>query len=80
MPATQTQVIEWHYAPLTGSLMQKINGVDQKPKDWSEFHLKMDQFLRFRETGEIALKETVNYGHALFSGHSGRVDVYTNAK
>lgn len=68
---------EYHHAPVTGVVGKKIDGEWAHAGDgWAAHHALMEEFLKLRSSGEIVLKQTVNYGHPHFHGHSGRVDVY----
>lgn len=73
------EVIEYHYAPLgyAGSnLQKKINGTPVEVNNWESFHKIMNEFLSLRQDNKITLTTTVHYGHILFNGHKGRVDIY----
>lgn len=78
METFKSSVVEWHYAPLTGKLMKVVDGVTTAIDNWSHFHEILNDFLDQKQKEQMVLKETVNYGHALFNGHSGRVDIYQN--
>ena len=69
---------EWHYAPMNGGLMRKElpDGGLAGFSTWKDLHAAMDEFIAERGANRIVLLRTEAYGHALFSGHSGRVDVY----
>lgn len=69
---------EWHYAPMTGGLMRKRSGEVEfeRVASWEERHRLMDEFLAKCQRSELKVARTETYGHALFNGHSGRVDVY----
>ena len=66
----------WHYAPIAGEIGKKVDGEWIKLKSWDERHQLLNEFLALREAEKIELRETVNYGHPFFHGHSGRVDIY----
>ena len=69
---------EWHYAPMNGGLMRKElpDGGLASFSTWADLHAAKDEFIAERGANRIVLLRTEAYGHALFSGHSGRVDVY----
>lgn len=67
---------EYHYAPMTGSLMKTVNGVAVEQHEWQQVRLLMDEFFDLRAKKAIHLDRTTNYGHDLFCGHSGRVHIY----
>ena len=69
---------EWHYAPMNGGLMRKelLAGGLAGFSTWTDLHAAMDEFIAERGANRIVLLRTEAYGHALFSGRSGRVDVY----
>lgn len=68
---------EYHYSPMTGGLVIKENGEFKPVEGWPGHHENMAEFDRLRNSGEITLQKTTNYGHVLFNGHSGRVDIYS---
>lgn len=68
--------IEYHYAPMTGVIACMRHGEPEKVEGWSGHHALMARFLELRETGKITHLKTVNYGHPIFHGHSGIVDIY----
>ncbi len=70
-------LIEWHYAPLAGTLAKKKDGKFEPVPNWTVHHENMAEFLKLCSDGKLKLKETINYGHPHFHGHSGRVDIYT---
>jgi len=43
---------------------------------WPEHHELIAAFQAHRASGELTLKDTITYGHRMFHGHSGRVDIY----
>ena len=69
---------EWHYAPMNGGLMRKELPAGDLAgfSTWTDLHAAMDEFIAERGANRIVLLRTEAYGNALFSGHSGRVDVY----
>ncbi len=67
---------EYHYAPITGSLVCMKDGEMEKVEGWTRRHALMEQFLKLRASNEIILLRTESYGHMLFHGHRGRVDIY----
>lgn len=69
--------VEWHYAPMTGGLAKKVDGVAVQCDNWLQFNNMFVDFLDQRKSGVITLKQTINYGHELFNGHQGRVDIYS---
>lgn len=66
-----------HYAALNGGLCAMNDDVIMRPKGWSAHHAFYALFSNLREENKIILKETINYGHVMYHGHSGKVDVYT---
>lgn len=71
----------WHYAPLQNpGLAIKEDGEFKRPESWSQYHEQLEEFLRARRCGELVLFREVHYGHMLFHGHSGHVQVYVIAK
>jgi len=68
--------IQYHYAPTTGEIAKCLDGTFEKLKSWAERQELMGVFLQLRANGAITLKETINYDHDFFHGHSGRVDIY----
>ena len=72
---------EWHYSPLQHpGLAIKEDGEFKKFESWSKYHEQLEEFLRARTSGEIVFLRDVRYGHILFNGHSGLVQVYVSAK
>lgn len=70
-------IVKWHYAPMAGYLLRRLDdGGLQGSSSWPEHHEWMEEFQKQRASGEVVLLQTINYGHELFHGHSGRVDVY----
>ena len=66
---------EIHYAPIGGGCQFMRDGQELKPTEWSEFNRLLAVFLV--EQGKMfKLVRTINYGHPLFHGHQGRVDIY----
>ena len=68
--------VEWNYAPMTGDLLKKVDGVAVRCPDWATFHELKSDFLEKRKQGLITLKKGISFGHELFHGHQGRVDIY----
>ena len=71
--------LEFHYAPTAGHGSQLIcyrNGYLQKVNGWSGFNDLIEEFINLRENREIELLRTEEFGHVLFAGHHGRVDIY----
>ena len=69
--------IEFHYAPISGGLTKIVDGEPQKVDGWAAHHELMNEFLNLRKEGKITFQRTINYGHFLFNGHSGKVDIYS---
>lgn len=69
--------VEYHYAPLTGDLIFICNDKIVPTPDWATHNKQMIKFLELRAAESITLIRTQTYGHQLFHGHSGRVDIYT---
>ncbi len=68
---------EIHYAPMSGSICV-MNGDEMRvAKSWPECHELLTAFQEYRACGELVFKSTIAYGHQMFHGHSGRVDIYT---
>jgi hypothetical protein len=67
---------EWHYAPMTGAFMKKLDGQVVPVTDWSHRHELLNEFLELRSQGRLSLIDDQTYGHELFHGHSGQVLVY----
>lgn len=65
---------EYHYAPMSGGLQKKVDGVIVPVNNWTEHHTLMAEFLEIQK--KVKISETITYGHDLFHGHSGRVDIY----
>ena len=70
---------EYHYAPGPGYIMCVKLGVEENAGSWAEHNAILVRFLDLRASGRIVLKETINYGHSMFHGHSGKVDIYRPA-
>ncbi len=69
---------ELHYAPVhQGGLLVKKDGQTKTPENWAKHHELMAAFQEHRASGHLVHSGEFNYGHELFHGHSGRVDVYT---
>ena len=69
-------MVEYHYAPLIGVIARMVDGKAEEVVGWSGHHELMTRFLKLRASEEIMLLRTVNFGHAMFHGRSGRVDIY----
>lgn len=69
--------VTYCYAPMTGDVMRKDNGVMVKTTSWDEYHKIKNEFLSLQTEGKLNFVETTNYGHEMFHGHTGRVDTYS---
>lgn len=69
---------EWHYAPMSGGLARKQVGAAtfEPAVSMERHHELLEEFLGKCARSELKLLRTETYGHMLFNGHSGRVDVY----
>ena len=72
---------ELHYAPMSGGICVMKGDEMKSAEGWPEHHELIAAFQAHRASGELTLKDTITYGHRMFHGHSGRVDIYawTNA-
>lgn len=68
--------IEYHYAPMTGGLQKLIDGVVQTCPDWATHNEWHKERIDGIANGTAKCVDTIKYGHTLFHGHSGRVDIY----
>jgi hypothetical protein len=67
---------EWHYAPMTGQFVCKIDGQVVPFTGWAHRDQLLGEFLKTRDQGRLSLIDDQRHGHELFHGHSGRVLVY----
>ncbi len=67
---------EIHYAPVSGAICVMKNGEMRSPSNWPQRHKLMDEFVRNRSAERLRCINTVDYGHIMLHGHSGRVDIY----
>lgn len=67
---------EVHYAPIPGSICVMKGNEMKSAEGWPEHHEFIAAFQKHRASGELKLMNTVNHGHLMFHGHSGRVDIY----
>ena len=49
----------------------------KRAASWAEHHELIAEFQKHFKVGDLVLKRTITYGHPLFSGHRGEVNVYT---
>jgi predicted LPLAT superfamily acyltransferase len=71
------EVIKFHYAPMAGHILRYRDGVADKITSWSDHHEILNEFLKLGQQKKLQLEESINYGHELFHGHSGKVEIYT---
>lgn len=69
-------VIEYHYAPIIGEVSKYVNKQLIKPQDWAEYHDIKGEFFEKQFKEKIKIKSSIEYGHELFHGHSGLVNIY----
>lgn len=73
-----TEYDEWHYAPLPGYIMFKAKDGTVAPKE--HYYQKRDEFFELQSSNKLKFVREITYGHPLFHGHSGRVNVYIEVK
>lgn len=76
-PQQVKEIIKFHYAPMVGRILRYRDGVADKITSWSVHHEILNHFLELGHQNKLQLEESINYGHELFNGHSGKVEIYT---